>query len=79
MKEGTMAKQVTATLPNNEAQALADLARTSQVSKTDIVRKAIRAYVAHRTLSDIQQRLQPLAKRLGIRSDRDVYRLLGEE
>ena len=69
-----MRKTVTLSLPSAMKGGLDRWARKDHVSRSDLVREALRRYLALREFETLRGAWQPLARKRRLFSDEDVFR-----
>jgi len=67
---------LTIRLPAKERVRLRRLSEERSVPMSDLVREAMRRYLALQELVAIRRKLLPLAERKGILTDEDVFRIV---
>lgn len=67
---------MTIRLPAKERVRLRRLSEERSVPMSDLVREAMRRYLALQELVAIRRKLLPLAERKGILTDEDVFRIV---
>ena len=71
-----MRQTVAVSLPAELASELDEVAAREGASRSDIVRDALRRYLAARELQRLRESLVPFAEAEGIFSDEDVFRIV---
>ena len=67
---------VSVSLPPDLATKLSRLARKTGRSKSDILKESFRAHLWETQLQALQRYFRPRAKKAGILTERDVFRLV---
>jgi metal-responsive CopG/Arc/MetJ family transcriptional regulator len=71
-----MRDSVTISLPKEIRKKLDQVSKQEKVNRSDLVREAVRMYLAKREFREIQQRLILEARSKGIFSEEDVFRII---
>ena len=71
-----MRQTVTVSLPSSLKGGLDRLSRKDQVSRSDLVREAVRRYISLREFEILREKWAPLAAKRGLFSDEDVFRAM---
>ena len=71
-----MDSTLTIRIPAKERSRLSRLSAELGIPMSDLVREAMRRYLALQELAAIRRRLVPLAERKGIYTDEDVFRII---
>jgi len=69
-----MRRAVTISLPGDLTRLVDRTSRTEGVTRSDIVREALRRYFAQREFQRLRRKLMPEAESRGILTDEDVFR-----
>jgi len=67
---------ITVNLPSKMKAQLDRWARKEQQKKSEIIRDALRRYFALRDFHEIRSRMVPHARKMGIYTDEDVFKLV---
>ncbi len=70
---------MTIRIPPALAKSIQQTSKRRKVSKSDIAREAIERYIKVLEFEDMRALLVPKAQALGIFTDEDVFRALGED
>ena len=73
-----LARKTSITLPASLEKELRRRARAEHRTLSGIIQEATRSYLRVRQFEAIQQKLAPLARRMGLRTEDDVDRLVHE-
>lgn len=71
-----MRETVTISLPKKIRKELDDIVKENGVSRSDIVREALRQYMLDWEVEKVCRPFRAKARQLGIYSDEDVFRLV---
>jgi predicted transcriptional regulator len=71
-----MSKTLTIRLADDLAQKLDHVAKRSGRTRSDVMRDALRRQLAIALLDEVREELVPLAEKMGIYTDEDVFREL---
>ena len=71
-----MSSTLTITLPGKMSTRLNQLAKRENLKKADIVRSALNRYIARQEFWTIREALVPEARKKGIYTDEDVFKLI---
>ena len=69
-----MRESISISLPEDLKDELDRVTRADGVSRSDVVREAVREYLFVRQFRALRQRLAPYAEAQGIYTDEDVFR-----
>lgn len=69
-----MRESISISLPEDLKAELDRLTQSEGVTRSDVVREAVRAYVFSRRLDALRRELMPYAEAVGIHTDEDVFR-----
>jgi metal-responsive CopG/Arc/MetJ family transcriptional regulator len=73
-QEGSMRESISISLPEDLKDELDRVTRADGVSRSDVVREAVREYLFVRQFRVLRQRLVPYAEAQGIYTDEDLFR-----
>ena len=68
----------TISLPPRMEREAKHLARKEHRTKSELMREALRRYMVSKKLQEVQRIMVPRARRLGIRTEADVERIIDE-
>ena len=68
-----MSETILVTMPDELAAEIGALSRADGISRDELVRTALEAYVADRRFDELRARVIPQARREGFFSDDDVF------
>lgn len=71
-----MRENISVSLPESLKGELDRLTESAQVSRSDIIREALRAYLFAYRFRELRQSLSPYAEAQGIYTDEDVFRIV---
>ena len=71
-----MRQTVTVSLPSPLKGGLDRLSRKDHVSRSDLVREAVRRYLSLREFEGLREKWLPLAAKRGLFTDEDVFKAL---
>jgi predicted transcriptional regulator len=71
-----MSSTLTITLPGKMSARLSLIAKRENLKKADIVRSALNRYIARQEFWAIRESLVPEARKKGIYTDEDVFKLI---
>jgi metal-responsive CopG/Arc/MetJ family transcriptional regulator len=69
-----MRETISVSLPENLKEELDRLTQAEGVSRSDLVREALKAYLFARKFRSLREKLIPYAEAQGIYTDEDVFR-----
>lgn len=69
-----MRESISISLPEDLKEEIDRFSRSEGISRSDLVREAVREYLFTRRLRALRQRLMPYAEAQGIFTDEDVFR-----
>ena len=72
-----MRESISISLPEDLKAELDDAVRVEGVSRSDVVREAVREYLFIRRFRALRQELIPYAEAAGVFTDEDVFRAVG--
>ena len=72
-----MRESISISLPKDLKAELDDAVRVEGVSRSDVVREAVREYLFIRRFRALRQELIPYAEAAGVFTDEDVFRAVG--
>ncbi len=70
-------ENISISLPKDVKKMAEEYAIKRDISLSQTVREALRSYILNGQLDELQRKLKPLSKKLGIKSDEDVERTFG--
>lgn len=69
-----MRESISISLPEDLKEDLDTFIRSEGITRSDVVREAVREYLFARRVRALRQRLMPYAEAQGIYTDEDVFR-----
>lgn len=71
-----MREVITISLPTEAKLQLDQVSKRLQISRSDLIRKAVKTYIAKEEIQRLRKTLVPKARKMGIYTDEDVFKLV---